>query len=500
MIRQLILLLFVFMCVEVESQQWIVDYPSYEDEMICFIGGDISGEYNYSVGFKYNQERDVYNPVALCFDKEGAYKDKSYHETIEKGYFCYALGLGDGNAFVVARYGSDVEDDRYEGLWFAIINTDLEVIREKRVELEEPYISYGEAIHALMNDKNEIVVVAQIADDILSVEDYDNSYDYAFYKLSKECDLLKNSYLKNTSYYADISDFTLIPNTNLYAVFGNGMNHNNVESVFYVDDNLDYISTDFIEDLDNYPNLLRPKFMCVDRWFDENVFMMTIQSPSTKGNGKWCPMVLKMDIDMNIIDMLNLEHLDTTCYISQFRSMAYVDTNTIYISTFEFAGMVNDDVPNKASIYLINEELDLLGRKDFEMEHFFNVLYVQPTIDKGCIIQGYIDEGERKRSVICKLSRSDFEMPVNMLEEKVLDMSMYPNPVSSLLRVEMRNYKGKCVNVKVVDMLGRRYLDQDVVMNENVVSLDVTALTNGLYLCHIEYDKGCYLNRVFVKE
>ena len=500
MLRLLILLLSVFMYVKAESQQWIVDYPYSENEMVCFTGGDVSGEYNYSVGFRYDKDRDVYNPIALCFDSDGNYKDKSYHEIIHKGYFCYALGLGDGTAFVVARYGDDVKNDVYEKLWFAIIDTEMEIIREKRVEIEKPYITYGNTMHALKNDKNEIVVVSQIARHVSHEEDYNHSCDYVFYKMNMECDSLKCSYLKNTSLNSEISDFTTVPNTDRYAVFGNGMNGNNVESVFYIDGDLNYVSCDFIDDIDNYPNILRPKFMSVDHWLDENSFIMSLQSPIINGVSKWRPLVLKMDVDMKVIDMLSLDSFDKTNYVSQFRNMAYVDQGTIYISTFEYSDAINAAISNKATIYLINEDLELLGIKELEMKHYLNVLYVQPTLDKGCIIQGYIDDGERKQSVICKLTKSDFEISTYLNQKELLDMNVYPNPVSSLLNIDVLNVEDEIVKLRIFDMLGRRYLDKDVIVKNGILSIDVSLLTNGVYLCYMEYDERCCLKRIFIKE
>lgn len=498
MLRRLVLLSLVFFSLKAESQQWCIDYPSDENVSICLIGGDMSHEYNYSVGFKYNQMTGRYSPVALCIDEAGNYNDRSYHEIIEKGYFCYALGMGDGNAFVVARCGNDVENEVYENLWVAVINPELEVVTEKYIEIEDPYVSYGYTIHALINNDNEIVVVTQVTDDVTMVSG--NSYDYAFYKIDYDCNLLRCSYLKNTSSNAGITDFTLVPNTNIYAVFGDGMNHNNVESVFYIDDDLNFISCTLFDDPSNYPNFLFPENMCVDHWFDEKTFLMSAQSSQTTGVNKWKPLVLKMDVDMNVIDVLDLERPDTTYYVSQYRSMAYVDENTIYVSTYWHRNSWNEYLPNVATIFLMNEKLELLGRKDFEMENFFNVLHVQPTSDKGCVVQGYVDDGKHKKTLIFKLSKSDFEISADVLEYDCYDVNVYPNPVSSLLYIDIENLNKKSLSVRIIDELGRRYLDKDVVVDGNVISLDVSTLSNGLYFYQIECDKDKCINNFFVKE
>ncbi len=498
--RRLILLLSFFLSVEAVSQQWLVEYSTGEDETTCFIGGDISGEYNYSVGFRYEHSTGVYEPVAMRFDRDGGYRSKSYQETIENGYFCFALGLGDGEVFVAARCGISVEDEKCDSLWFAIIDAEMEIIEERYVEIEAPYLSYGNTIQALINDNDEIVVVAQLAAGVHSEVGYSFGYDYEFFKMDKSCELLRRVCLENTSVYADISDFTLVPDTGLYAVFGNGMNPNNTESVFYIDDDLNYVSFDFVDDMSSYPDILRPKFMCVDHWIDESSFLMSVQSSQTNGVNEWCPLVLKMGRDMHVVEKLSLERCDTTDYVSQYRSMSYVDSNTIYVSTFWHRRELDAMMPNNAVIYLVNEDLDLLGRKELDMQRFLNVLYIQPTADKGCIVQAYVEDCGRKRAVICKLERSDLEIEVNVQEKLFFDVDVYPNPVSSFLNIDVCSVEGKDVNVEIFDVLGRRYLDKDVFLNGELMTLDVSPLLRGVYFYQIECDGKIRVVNMFIKE
>lgn len=493
----IILFITLIISTQVMSQQWSIEYPLDENETAYFIVGDMSGEYNYSIGYKMNKMTGVTHPVALCIDEEGFYKDKVYDDIVTKGFFCCAMGLDDGNLFVAARCGDNESDEIYEKLWVAIINTDLEIINDNYLYLEHPYISFGYTMHVLMDNKGEIVVVCQITDDI--PQEINAHYDYAFYKMNTECDLLNYSYLENVSRHCNITDFTLVPNTDLYAVFGNGMRPNGVETIFYVDENLNYRYSDIIDNANNYPNLLYPEFMCVDHWFDDNHFLMSMQSSKTSGDNEWCPLVLKMDRQMNVIDRLSLERQDTTDYVSQYRSMVYVDSTTIYISTYQYNDM-DDILPNTAMVYRINDNLDILGMKKIDVKEFLNILYIQPTYDKGCIIQGFVDDGSNRRTIICKLSESDFETNESTLQDKTFfDMKVYPNPVSSFLYIEQQLVKGDCVSVKIYDMLGRRYLERGIIIDGTIITIDVASLENGVYFYQIDGNDNCIKN-VFIKE
>lgn len=499
MLRRFVLLfIYVALSVQTKSQECFIEYPVGDNETIYFRAGDMSGEYNYSVGSVSDDVTGVSLPIALRVDEDCCYIDKVYAENIIKGSFCCALGLGNGDVFVVSICGDNVFDDMYEKLWMAILNPDLDVVKETYIDISESYLSYGNAVHAVVNDKNEIVVITQIADSYTLYKGV--HYDYAFYKVNMECDLLKSSCLENISYYGDITDFTTIPNTDRYAVFGNGMRANNVETVFYIDDDLNYISSDFIDNPDNYPDFLFPKFMCVDHWYDENSFLMSAQSSRTSGRNQWHPLVLKMDTQMTVMDVLDLERIDTTDYVSQFKSMSYVDSSTIYISTFWFNGVMDGSSSNTATIFLINERLDLLGRKDIDMKEFLNILHIQPTPDKGCMIQAYINNGHRKRPIICKFCRSDFEIKTYVSNyDELSDVKVYPSPVSSLLNIDVDGFNGENVNVKIYDIQGRRCLDKDVVMDGNVMTIDVSLLGNGTYIYHIS-DKTKSVQNVFIKE
>lgn len=496
--QQFVTLLLLLMSLVVESQQWMINYPSDKDVVISLVAGDMSGEYNYSIGYKYDKITEVTCPLAICIDKNGNYTDRVFDDIVNKGFFCFALGLGDGNVFVMARCGDDNTDDLYEKMWVAILDNRLDILKENYIELDIPYVSYGSAAQALISDNDEIVVVSQVTDCVLS--DDLTHYDYAFFKISKECDLLKSSYIENKSYYNEITDFTLVPYVGKYAVFGRGFRANGVETIFYVDNDLNYVSSDYIDSPYNYPNNFFPKFMCAAHWFDESHFIMTVQSSVTSGANEWRPIVLKMDAEMNILDMLNLERVDTTDYVSQFQNMVYIDAGTIYISTFWCRSSVQGLLPNTATVYLINEELELLGRKEVDVEESLNMLHIQPTFDKGCIIQGYIDYESYRVPIILKLGKSDFDKKSNLKNDEVSSiMNVFPNPVSSILYIDAKELYAN-VNVVIFDIIGRRYLDEEIDVNKEMIRMDVSSLKKGLYFYCLRDAKNNVVVQKFIKK
>ena len=498
--RLFVFLSFLFVVNVAESQQWSIKYPCDENESVLFITGDMSAQYNYVLGTMYEDISDLSYPIALCIDENGNYVDKVFDGTFVKASFVSSLGMGDGNVFVVAPYSMNHLDDIYEKLWVAVISPELEIVSENWLEIGEPYISFGLSAQTLISDDEEIVLVTKVTDSIPSNTIIE--YDFVFYKLDANCNLLKQSYLENQSYHSDITDFIKVPNTNYYAMFSNGMNVGGVETVSYIDDELEYISTTIIDKMSNYPNNILPKFISVDYWYDENHFLMSAMSAHTEGVNDWHPLVLKMDTDMNIIKSLSLERIDTTDYVSQYRSMAYVDSDNIYVSSFWQNSSYFEYYPNTATVFLINDELDLRGRKDFELDVFMNILYIQPTYDGGCILQAILDYNTHQVPMICKLKGDDFEIITDVIEKKEdLDFNNYPNPVSSCLYINVKNIMNINVRVMVTDMLGRRYLEKDLFLDENTLYIDVTSLKSGTYIYQIEDENGrCVMKDKFVKK
>jgi hypothetical protein len=496
--RCLLLLFILFVANVAKSQQWFYEYPCGNNEIVYFITGDMSAHYNYILGTLYDNNLGLSYPLALCVDEDDVIVDRVFDDTFDKASFIASSGMGDGNALVVAMCSMNHMDDIYEKLWVAVLNPNLDVVSEIYLEIEEPYISFGPSAQILMNDDNEIVLVSKVTDSI--PEHTIVKYDFVFYKFDLNCNLVKQSYLENPSYHSEISDFIMVPNTNYYAMFSDGMHVSGAETISYIDKDLNYMSTSLIDKYTNYPENIRPEFISVDYWYDENHFLMSVMSANTDGINDWYPLVLKMDTDMNIVKSLSLERIDTTDYVSQYRNMAYVNNDKIYISTFWQNSTLVESFPNTATVYQINEELDLLGRKDFDLGVFMNILYIQPTLDEGCIIQAYLDYNTHEVPVICKLKSDDFEVVTEIVENKE-DLNFYPNPVSSLLNINVENMMNENVKVVITDVLGRRYLDEDFYLSEGAFSINVNSLKSGTYIYSVKSEDGRYvLKNKFIKE
>ncbi|MGI6470525.1 MAG: T9SS type A sorting domain-containing protein [Paludibacteraceae bacterium] len=83
---------------------------------------------------------------------------------------------------------------------------------------------------------------------------------------------------------------------------------------------------------------------------------------------------------------------------------------------------------------------------------------------------------------------------INAIENIELgnQLSIYPNPVSSELRVSSENLKINAI--EITDLTGK------IVLVSNKTDINVSNLSNGTYLVNIHSDKGIVTKKIIVKK
>lgn len=493
--RSIIIFLLILIVNVVDAQQWSIVYESDENGNYIFTAGDNSDEYDYFVGFRTDDLTGVYTCAAICADEDGKYKDRVFLQDGGKSKFTHVLGLGNGNVMVSALCSDDASTDFYEKLWIAVLNPDLEIVSESYVPIEEPYITYIGKTYTLRNDDDEMVLLTRVAD--YQSYNVNDGFDYVFYVFDDSCDLLRQSYLENDTHRSDITDFTLIPGSRNYAVWGNGMHVSGMSNVIYVDENFDYLSMEFFDDMSDYPDLMLPIRMCVGHWYDDNQFLMSAQTTMTNGINNWCPLLVKMNTEMNVVKSLDLERIDTTDYVFEFNSMSYVNRDMIYVATF----WERKCLPNELNIYLINDNMELIGKKNIMTEDCFYGLHIHSTKDGGCVVVGKNTIPNNEPPIIYKIGIEEFGSGIDVKDSVCdLEIDCYPNPVSSVLKINMDNCMHDNVRMIIFDEYGRRCMDGNPIVEGNVLWKNVSSLETGVYYYEISISEKIILKNKFVKQ
>lgn len=75
-------------------------------------------------------------------------------------------------------------------------------------------------------------------------------------------------------------------------------------------------------------------------------------------------------------------------------------------------------------------------------------------------------------------------------------IATYPNPTSDLVNIDLTQFQGKVSAVQLFNIQGQKVLAQDVKANK--VAVPVSQVAQGMYLLHLQSDKGTIIRKVTV--
>ena len=117
-----------------------------------------------------------------------------------------------------------------------------------------------------------------------------------------------------------------------------------------------------------------------------------------------------------------------------------------------------------------------------DMDAFFEILNIQQTYDGGCIIQGLIIDAITTKAIIMKINKNEIMMNTEIHDDNDnLFVEAYPNPVSSVLNIDIENLICDEAMIEIFDISGRRCMQNKIVPESNLLSLDLSSLDRGIY-------------------
>ena len=78
------------------------------------------------------------------------------------------------------------------------------------------------------------------------------------------------------------------------------------------------------------------------------------------------------------------------------------------------------------------------------------------------------------------------------------EIKVYPNPVSEILQVELLDLTNRVKQISLIGIDGKLVLNLTQLTVSNLQTVDVSRLTNGLYVLYVETEKGSVYQRVSV--
>jgi hypothetical protein len=77
-------------------------------------------------------------------------------------------------------------------------------------------------------------------------------------------------------------------------------------------------------------------------------------------------------------------------------------------------------------------------------------------------------------------------------------INMYPNPVATSLHINLNNKQYKEVNVSVLDVTGKLVMNLNPSLIKNIIDVDLSALSNGIYYVNFKADNTNTTNKITI--
>ncbi len=430
---------------------------------------------------------------------DGSYATKKFDSSEFNSSLNAVVVLDNGNYMVIGSKGVSDDFNYRNYFWVMTLDHELEVISEKAYEINKFYTGMSGIIKALIDNEGNIAVVGLVIEKINEVQYFS---DYVMYKLTQEGDTLLSRYYQ-FPYNQTPYELMKIPNSDELLLLGNRITTNAVPSLIILDAEMEIVISYSFQ-----PNPSLSQWLNAAKWLNETDFLMagTRQFQTERYIDNYIA-VFRMNISAQLFEELVLSVPDTSIYRAWNKSITEANDSTIYVAGFQ--AFASNTTPNAVYLFLIDSQMNLLGRKDFFIgDAQYQARGVLPMHDDGCLM--YIsknrinDQGILERDIyIRKYLREDFEIitKVEHLPEDLPAAKAWPNPARDEVNISLSAFaQGLNLRFRMYDTQGQKYVDKQIRVSGNSLRAGIGPLPPGLYVYELEGPDGQKQSGKFVKE
>jgi len=435
---------------------------------------------------------EVFDPYIIKIYPDGSFDSLRIQRTDTSGYFYTIDWLDNGNLILTGACKIDTSVLKFDHLWICIIDTALNVIDDKIFYmLKGEYYRYYSA-YSLVNDSGEIIVAG--------------AYHYG-YGIQSDMVMIKLNQLGDTIatkthpfFLAQyLLDFSSIPYANQNMLLVNRINSPyTIMDMVTFDADLNIVDITAFHDTDYEPVGVSTNWIDDTRYLLTSMYLDNEQDEFSLG-------ICLVDSSHNKYRELILDKPDTLDYPAWINSHAYVNDTTIYMGGFENYLDFYVLEPTIMEIYLIDNELNLIGHVDIGGDINYELTGVLPSNDGGCLLYGqtYTNPyGIQEHDIyIRKMIREELYLITEIVETPgVIENDFaFPNPAGPWLNIPL-NGSYTDVHVKVFDIAGRKFLDKHQEGNGNCIRINTKTLKPGNYLYQVTRNAALIKNGKFIKK
>lgn len=491
----------LFGCQYLLAQEWTIRYPSaHPSGYNHFHDGMIDEE---GVAFLVGQEgadKDTPNAIVFRVNPDGTHLSYKHSKT---GYYSKAsciVELPDEHLFVAG----DLHNDTCHRLMTLIFDKNLNLLEERQYSNEVESKSWGKC-RGVLDSHGNVIVATYIVQD----NDYNGVFHRGvFFKFNQHGDTICHRYLieNEPNPIAYLLDFRVRQmwyreqsETLLCLVPGYG----GVLSFISFDSAFNYIEEHQIwRELTDKTEHTLYRDCYTDHWYSEDEALFF----SSKGAAETNKLrVSRVTTQGEILEHLPLnERADTIDDAAQPRCMAAPNDSTFY---FSFHSHRWGYYPGSACVYQLNKQLEITGCHIDDDHDFYRTCLTLPSSDGGCITVNdscvFSPFATTALPVIKKLRYDDFDrIPWSVTQSEIVpSQNAFPNPCNDFLHIPLTDITpSEETRCRVEDLLGHIFMDYLIHPDGNLLNLDVSKLTSGIYHYRIYSQQRTLLSEKFIKK
>ena len=493
--RNLFLMVLMTICPYLFSQEWTVQIDTGNTWALNDVISVDNGESVLCLGCSANK-----HGLLVKVDRDGEHIDRIVHPPgMILNYFS-AVQLDNGNYMVFGICDDSLCDPHYQRyIRVDVFDNGLEPIGSRTFSVEDEafdcfYVIDGKLLNSILSPSGTVILAAAPAY-YTEQEIYRRALQ--LYELNEEGDTLVKKSLP--SYYASsVEEITYEPHSDnlLMAVEGgNFLSSTGVPGIYVVDMSLEVISRKHLNKVQGgYGYEVDPieKISTDGNWIDGDRLILHANKIQLNRRTFYYSSLYVIDSALNVYGELRLPPYDSTAWIPQGTSTAYIDDSTIFAITYCAERMYTGIY--QANVILVDKHLNLLGRKAFRDDEFlFRPGQPAAFNDGGCLVpmltrRGMYEPGDPEfQGMLMKFRREDIEITWDVVQESGTRERLlpYPNPTGGYINIPLPEAVADNARILLFDAGGVKCLDSAVGQEGNLIRLDTGNLAQGLYVYRI---------------
>ncbi|MDA3943814.1 MAG: T9SS type A sorting domain-containing protein [Bacteroidetes bacterium] len=488
-------LLFGFVAVVNAQHAFQISYETEKDEFIQ--NSLIDNEGSILLVGHSGFSLDSINALILKIAPDGTLQSKRMERQDTVSTFNEVTLLDNGNYFVSGSY--NVGNDFYamDHFWVVIFDENLEILTERSYGINEPYVKYGQLHRSIVNKDREVAVVAT---NKRMVNNHLRD-DFIMFRFSQQGDSLSSvQYESGPS--AHPNSFDSIPGTDSLMMIGRGVINTGQESLNFMDLEMNITSNVNISDRDGsyrYTNgnwLSSDEFLMLSNWILDD-----------DKSSEYLFSVFRVNTSGQYLQELQLDRPDTLEYAAYFTNLVVAPDSLIYVGGFQSYNDVSS-TPSYCIIYLIDKDLNLIGRRDFGGDANYSLRGIEATSDGGCFayaLQTNIHDRWYYECdvVMWKFLREDFEIITRLTDQPAmaLNSKAWPNPANDVLHISLDGLPtGSDFRLQIYNTAGQKYFDKALTVTAKSVQCRIGVLPAGTYVYQLQTANGQAGSGRFIKQ